>query len=48
VDDLHRLLANWSFGKALSLQVIRGGQTVQLTTVPTEGAEAGARRADSR
>lgn len=48
VDDLHRLLANWTFGNELGLQVIRGGQTLQLTTVPTEGAEPGSRRTDSR
>jgi S1-C subfamily serine protease len=38
VDDLHRILAGWTFGEELTLRVIRGGQTLVLTTVPTEGS----------
>lgn len=37
VDDLHRLLANWTLGQSLRLRVIRGGASLHLTAVPTAG-----------
>lgn len=36
VDDLHRILAGWTFGETLEVSVIRNGQTLELSMIPTE------------
>ncbi len=38
VDDLHRFLAEWPIGKAITLSVIRGKSRKMLHVVPAEAA----------
>ena len=38
VDDLHRFLAEWPIGKAITLSVIRGKISKMLDVVPAEAA----------
>jgi S1-C subfamily serine protease len=38
VDDLHRMLSEEQIGLASSLLVLRGGERLTVTVVPTESA----------
>ncbi len=38
VDDLHRHLAECTIGKPLQLDILRGGQKLRITVVPSEAA----------
>lgn len=36
VDDLHRILADWTIGETLRLSVVRDGEALDLAVLPTE------------
>jgi S1-C subfamily serine protease len=44
VDDLHRFLADWPVGGAVTLKVLRGREILSLTVVPAEAAAPAPRR----
>jgi S1-C subfamily serine protease len=44
VDDLHRFLADWPVGGAVTLKILRGREILRLTVVPAEAAAPAPRR----